>query len=89
VLHRYVPRALVERPKVGFSVPLDAWLRGPLHGWAEGLLTQSQLQATGGMLQAGPVREGWRRFQAGESQLATGLWAVLMFQSWAERWKAD
>ena len=83
VLYRHVPRALVDRPKVGFSVPIDAWLRGPLRSWAEDLLAGDRL-SRGGMLDAKAVRRAWSRFLAGETGLGLGMWALLMYQAWAE-----
>ena len=83
VLYRHVPRALVDRPKVGFSVPIDAWLRGPLRSWAEDLLAEGGL-ARGGTLDAKTVRRAWSRFLAGEDGLGLGMWALLMYQAWAE-----
>ena len=85
VLYRHVPPALVDRPKVGFSVPIEAWLSGPLRPWAEDLLSPRRLES-GGVLRCGSVRRAWLQFQAGERSLALGLWAVLMFQAWQERW---
>jgi asparagine synthase (glutamine-hydrolysing) len=85
VLYRRVPRELIERPKVGFTVPLADWLRGPLRGWAEELLSPARL-ATTGLLQVGPIRNVWRAFLGGRRELALRLWAVLMFEAWRERW---
>jgi asparagine synthase (glutamine-hydrolysing) len=87
VLHRYVPAALVDRPKMGFSVPIDRWLQGPLRGWAEDLLAPERLRR-GGMLAPGPVRRAWDRFKEGRTARGHGLWALLMFQAWHERWIA-
>lgn len=87
VLYRRVPRALLERPKMGFSVPLDRWLRGPLREWAEELLTRRGLE-DGGLLHAAPIRAAWRDLLAGHGDRALGVWAVLCFQSWRERWNA-
>ena len=87
VLHRRVPAALVDRPKTGFTVPIARWLRGPLRCWAEDLLTPAAL-SRGDVLRAEPIRGAWASFQRGQSHLALGLWAVLMFQAWRECWKA-
>ena len=83
VLYRHVPRALVDRPKVGFSVPIGAWLKGPLQSWAEDLLSEDRLRR-GGMLEAGLIRRNWSRFLAGDSTLGLGIWALLMYQAWQE-----
>lgn len=85
VLHRHVPSELVERPKMGFSVPLDAWLRGRLRPWAEALLDPGRL-AREGAFAPEPVIELWRQHLAGERDQAAFLWPVLMFQAWRERW---
>ena len=70
-----------DRPKVGFSVPLAEWLRGPLRGWAEDLLDAQKL-ARGGVLASEPIRNEWRALQDGSSANALRLWTVLMFQAW-------
>jgi asparagine synthase (glutamine-hydrolysing) len=81
VLARHVPPALTERPKMGFGVPLDAWLRGPLRAWAEELLEPGRMRADG-LLDSGAVRQMWGRHQAGQEDLQFALWPVLMFQAW-------
>ncbi|MGI9169916.1 MAG: asparagine synthetase B family protein, partial [Caulobacteraceae bacterium] len=81
VLDRYVPRNLVDRPKMGFSVPLHDWLTGPLRGWAEDLLAPC-LIARQGVLNAKPVAAVWRRYLAGDSSVDHRVWTLLMFQSW-------
>jgi asparagine synthase (glutamine-hydrolysing) len=79
-----VPRELVDRPKMGLSVPIDEWLRGPLREWAEDLLAPEKLESEG-ILSAAPIRAAWDSFQAGRG-LALGMWTVIMFQAWKERW---
>jgi asparagine synthase (glutamine-hydrolysing) len=86
VLRRYVPGSLFERPKAGFGVPIETWLRGPLRDWAEALLDERRL-AAGGLVEARPVREAWAEHVSGERPHAQRLWNVLMLLAWAERWE--
>jgi asparagine synthase (glutamine-hydrolysing) len=83
LLDRYVPRALIERPKMGFSIPLDAWLRGPLREWAESLLAEDRLRREG-YFDPKPIRLAWMRHVRGEASFGYRLWSVLMFQAWLE-----
>ncbi|MEB3197485.1 MAG: asparagine synthase C-terminal domain-containing protein, partial [Candidatus Sericytochromatia bacterium] len=83
VLDRYVPRSLIERPKMGFGVPLDSWLRGPLRDWAESLLDPARLRQEG-FFRAEPVRERWQAHLSGRVNAQHELWCVLMFQAWLE-----
>jgi asparagine synthase (glutamine-hydrolysing) len=85
-LYRRVPASLVERPKMGFSVPIDRWLRGPLRQWAEPLISTGELETSG--LDPRPVRLAWGDLQDGRRQTGAALWAVLMFQAWRQRWAA-
>ena len=85
VLYRHVPRDLVERPKMGFSVPIDRWLRGPLRDWADGLLSPDAL-ARGGLLNPGPIVAAWTDLKNGQRASGSSLWAVIMFQAWRSRW---
>jgi asparagine synthase (glutamine-hydrolysing) len=83
VLHRYVPASLVERPKSGFSVPLDRWLRGPLRDWANSLLDHRRVDATG-LLEARLVDKCWEEHLSGRYNRTPLLWTILMFMSWYE-----
>jgi asparagine synthase (glutamine-hydrolysing) len=85
VLYRHVPRELVERPKMGFSVPLVDWLTGSLREWAEDLLDPARMR-TDGYLDPEPIQKAWARLQRGRHEDALGLWAVLQFQAWRRRW---
>jgi asparagine synthase (glutamine-hydrolysing) len=87
VLYRRVPKELVERPKMGFSVPIDRWLRGPLRAWAEGLLSRAELERDG-LLAPDPIVRTWQELQSGRRPAGPALWAVLMFQAWRTRWQS-
>jgi len=81
LLGRYVPPALTNRPKTGFGIPIDTWLRGPLRGWAEELLDESRLRGEG-FFNPAPIREKWREHVDGGRNWAYWLWDILMFQAW-------
>ncbi|MGH7547194.1 MAG: asparagine synthase (glutamine-hydrolyzing) [Gemmatimonadales bacterium] len=83
LLARYVPRSVTDRPKHGFDVPLGAWLRGPLRGWAEELLDEGRLRREG-MLRPEPIRQKWLEHMRGDTSWTYDLWTVLMFQAWLE-----
>ena len=83
ILHRYVPSALVERPKRGFAAPIAEWLRGPLREWAEHLLDETRLRQEG-FLEPWALRRRWREHLSRRRDWSPGLWHVLMFQSWLD-----
>lgn len=83
LVYRHVPAALMNRPKMGFGIPLDQWLRGPLREWAETLLAEDRLIQEG-FFDPKPIRTTWLRHLRGEGSYGYRLWSVLMFQAWLE-----
>ena len=85
VLHRHVPRTLIERPKMGFAAPIADWLRGPLRDWAEALIEPRRLDQQG-LLNHKLIQHAWDLHLRGAKDLSTPLWGVLMFQAWLDEW---
>jgi asparagine synthase (glutamine-hydrolysing) len=85
ILHRHVPAELVERPKMGFGIPLGAWISGPLADWATDLLSEQSLQTTG-FFDAGVIRKRFQEHLSGRRNWQSSLWTILMFQMWHRRW---
>jgi asparagine synthase (glutamine-hydrolysing) len=86
ILYRHVPRALIERPKSGFGIPIGQWLRGPLREWAEALLDLRRIEREG-YLNPAPIETAWREHLSGRRDWTIRLWTILMFQAWLEAQK--
>jgi asparagine synthase (glutamine-hydrolysing) len=85
VLYRHVPPALLDRPKMGFGIPIDHWLRGPLRAWAEDLLDERRLRQAG-LVDPVPVRQRWREHLSGRRNWQYALWTILMLEAWRRHW---
>lgn len=86
VLYKYVPKQLIERPKMGFGVPIDQWLRGPLREWAETLLDERRLKEEC-FFNPQPIRAKWEEHLLGKRNWQYHIWSILMFQAWYDKWK--
>ena len=87
VLDRYVPPKLTRSPKSGFGIPVGSWLRGPLRGWAEELISPARITRDG-YLRDAPIRQMWMAHQGRRRDWGYHLWDVLMFQSWLDTWES-
>lgn len=86
VLYRHVPKALIERPKSGFAIPVGEWLRGPLRDWAESLIDERRLRQEG-YFHPLPIRKAWAEHLKGRRDYSQNIWIVLMFQAWLDHQK--
>jgi len=83
LLYRYVPKILIDRPKMGFGIPIDEWLRGPLREWGSDLLNPARLKNEG-YLNHIAINKKWDSHMSGSENYGLFLWGVLMFESWLE-----
>jgi len=88
LVYRHVPRRLMDRPKAGFGIPLEDWLRGPLRDWAEALLSPDHMRASG-YFNPDVVAATWKRHLAGQHNEQARLWPILMFEAWLENQRSD
>ncbi len=84
ILNKYVPKNLTERPKMGFGVPIDTWLRGPLRDWAENLLNENKLKQEG-YFNSRLIRDKWEEHLSKKKNWQHHLWSVLMFEAWIDQ----
>ena len=87
-MFKYIPRELIERPKTGFGVPIDSWLRGPLKDWANELLSKENIEKTN-YLNYKPIRKIWDDHLSCNFQNSGKLWPILMWQSWLNNYKSS
>ena len=85
ILYKYVPKALIDRPKSGFALPIGDWLRGPLRPWADELLHADRLRFEG-YLNPHVVETLWQEHLSGRFNNTTQLWKILMWQAWLQQW---
>jgi asparagine synthase (glutamine-hydrolysing) len=88
VLYQYVPKELLERAKMGFCIPIEAWLRGPLRDWGENLLNDGRLKAEG-FFDPAPIRSKWNEHLSGQRNWDYYLWDILMFQAWLDKYNKN
>lgn len=86
ILYQYVPKKLIERPKMGFGVPVGEWIRGDLRDWAESLLSENSLDASG-LLEKGLITQHWKEHLSKQKDWQYRLWPILMFQAWHQNLK--
>ena len=87
-MYKYVPPNLVERPKMGFGVPIGDWIKGPLKDWAEDLISENRLKREG-YFDYNVIRQMWDEHQASKRNWQYQLWDILMFQSWLHENESD
>ncbi|MEN9349450.1 MAG: hypothetical protein RL372_428 [Bacteroidota bacterium] len=85
LLNKYIPPSLIDRPKMGFAIPIDIWLKNELKDWAESLLNEKRIKEDG-IFNSNEIKEIWNNHQSGEKGLQSELWNILIFQSWKEQW---
>ena len=85
MLYRHVPEHLIERPKMGFGVPIGDWIKGSLREWSEHMLGNERIEEEG-YFNAQEIDEMWQGHLSGRYNRTHELWNILMFQSWLEKY---
>jgi asparagine synthase (glutamine-hydrolysing) len=85
IMYQYLPQTKIERPKMGFGIPINHWLRGSLKEWVHSLLDPVKIKSDG-ILNANMIDKRWQEHIAGKRDWHHSLWGVLMFQAWKQRW---
>ncbi|MDC1071665.1 asparagine synthase (glutamine-hydrolyzing) [Gammaproteobacteria bacterium] len=88
ILEEFIPRRLFERPKMGFGIPIDQWLRGPLSSWAEDLINPSSIKKDG-IFRSDEIWRIWKQHKSSERDWGYWLWDILMFQAWRQEYKSQ
>ena len=83
VLYKHVPKRLIDRPKMGFAIPLGKWMVNPMREWAESLISERRLKEEG-FLEHREISEIWKQQLSGRQNRTNELWNILMFQAWLE-----
>lgn len=84
ILYKRIPSNLIERPKSGFGIPIGDWLRGPLRGWVEELISKERLAIEGNFC-VNRVHKLWSEHLSGDFDWSSRIWNILMFQAWLEK----
>ena len=88
ILSKYIPINLIEKPKRGFGIPIEYWLKNNLKDWAEYLINEDRLNKEG-LFKTKKIRLMWNDFLLGKNKCHYQLWNILMFQAWLDKWNVE